>query len=184
MTKQVDTGMVAPDLIAAAAADAASVDMPAAAAVPGAPAAAAPVDHKAEALDLLQFATGLLFPLYPSLEKVYTPAVITKLADASGPLLAKYGLSMEALFGRFGPEIGFAIVAVPLIAPTVAAIRADRAERKAAAAAQAAPAPAAQPAPEPMPLRPAAPVKPSLDQKFPGLNAEKPSAPTVAKAKR
>lgn len=179
--------MIDPALLAAAAADTATAENAAqsGAAAPAASAAPQPVkDPKAEAADLLQFAGGLLFPLYPSLAKVYTPEVIDRLATASAPLLTKYGVNLEAVFGRFGPEIGFAIVAVPLIAPTVAAIRADRKQLEAAAVAPAAPAPAAQPAPEPMPLRPAAPVKTSLDQKFPGLNAEKPSAPTVAKAKR
>ena len=164
-----NSGLVAPDILAAAAADAATASegatAPAAAALPGAPAVAAPVDHKAEALDLLRFATGLLFPLYPSLEKVYTPAVVAKLADASGPLLAKYGLSMESMLGRFGPEIGFAIVAVPLIKPTVEAIRADRVPPAAAAAAPVKPA-------DPQPIEPAAPVKAPLESKFPGLNAD------------
>lgn len=177
--------MIDPALLAAAAADTATAEHAAQPSATAPAAAPQPVkDPKAEAADLLQFAGGLLFPLYPSLAKVYTPEVIDRLASSAAPLLTKYGVNLEAVFGRFGPEIGFAIVAVPLIAPTVAAIRADRAELQAAAAAPAAPAPAAQPAPEPMPLRPAAPVKTSLDQKFPGLNAEKPSAPTVAKAKR
>lgn len=186
MTEATDTGgLVAPDILAAAAADAAQGTP---AAQPGAdPAAAPPVapkDHKAEAADLLKFASGLLFPLYPSLAKVYTPEIIDRLSCAAGPLLEKYGVNLESMFGRWGPEIGFAIVAVPLIAPTVEAIRADRAALKAAAEPPKAEAADQVKPADPQPLAPQKPVKQPLDQKFPGLNADNPQPPTVRKGKK
>lgn len=140
----------------------AAADTPAA---PGAPAAAAPaapaavVDPHAEAVDLIEFANALLLPLYPSLAGVYTADVRARLAAVSAPLMAKYGMNL----GRMGPEIGFLLAVVPLIQPTIAAIRADRA------------AAAGQPAGSTLPVDPLA--KPNLEsgltEKFPGLADEK-----------
>ncbi len=86
----------------------------------------APVDHTQEARELIDFAHAALVPLYPSLEKVYTDDVRQRIAVAGGRLLKKYGVDMAALFGEWGEEIGFALVTLPLIVPTVQAIRADR----------------------------------------------------------
>lgn len=86
----------------------------------------APVDHTAEARELIDFAHAALVPLYPSLDKVYTDDVRQRIAVAGGRLLKKYNVDMAALFGEWGEEIGFALVALPLIVPTVQAIRADR----------------------------------------------------------
>lgn len=103
----------------------AAADVPAA---PGAPAAAAPaapaaaLDPHAEAVDLIEFANALLLPLYPSLKAVYTAEVRARLATVSAPLMAKYGMTL----GGMGPEVGFLLAVVPLIQPTIAAIRADR----------------------------------------------------------
>lgn len=137
----------------------AAADTPAA---PGAPAAAAPaapaavVDPHAEAVDLIEFANALILPLYPSLKTVYTAEVRARLAAVSAPLLAKYGLSL----GKLGPEIGFLLAVVPLIQPTIAAIRADRAAAAGAPAAPAVPA-AAGAVEEPGAVK--------LTERFPGL---------------
>lgn len=107
---------------------------------PDAPPAPEPLDPVQEARDLLDFAYDSLTPIYPSLEKVYTPAVRDRIARSGGKLLAKYGVSLADIFGAWGEEIAFAMVVLPLVVPTVQAIRADR-----EAAAAPAPAKPAQP---------------------------------------
>ena len=150
-------GLVPPDLLAAAAADAAASN-PETPAAPDAPPAAA-ADPAAESKTLIEFAYGLFSPVYPSLAKVYTPETRANLAAAAAPVLAKYGFSM----GKLGPEVMLALAIVPLIAPTIQAIRADRAaaapEKPAAAVVPVPPADATPPAVNPL-------------QSFPGINAE------------
>jgi hypothetical protein len=84
--------------------------------------APAPVDYNAEARDLVEFLHSLFVPLYPSLATVYSPAVRARIAATAGPLMQKYDFTL----GRFGPELAFGIVVVPLIAPTMQAIKHDR----------------------------------------------------------
>lgn len=113
----------------AAALDAAVV---AGAAVPGAvPGAAAPtaMGPADEAADLIRFSVAMLTPLYPSLERIYPAEVQAKLAGAAVPLLNKYGLTLSGLFEKWGPELNFAIVALPLVGETVKGVRADNAAR-------------------------------------------------------
>ncbi|HYD63319.1 MAG TPA: hypothetical protein VEC35_23385 [Noviherbaspirillum sp.] len=92
-----------------------------------------PMSPADEARDLIQFGLSLFAPLYPSLERIYTPDKQERLAQVTGPLMAKYNLSLGAIFEKWGPEINFAIVALPLAAETAKAIKADNAARKAAA---------------------------------------------------
>lgn len=105
----------------------------------------APVDHTQEARDLVEFAYTSLEPLYPSLAKVYTEEARQRIAVAGGRLLRKYNVDMAAIFGQWGDEIAFAMVALPLVVPTVQAIRADRAKAEAIAKAP----PPAHPNPPP-----------------------------------
>lgn len=114
---------------------------------PDDPAAQPPaeVDHTAEARDLLDFAYESLVPLYPSLAKVYTDDARQRIAIAGGRLLRKYGVDMATLFGQWGDEIAFAMVTLPLVVPTVQAIREDRAKAEAIAKAP----PPAHPNPPP-----------------------------------
>lgn len=132
--------------------------------------APAPVDYNAEARDLVEFLHSLFVPLYPSLATVYTPDVRARIAATAGPLMQKYDFTL----GRFGPELAFGIVVVPLIAPTMQAIKHDReqlakaAEAKAAqkgAVAGDAPGPAAAPAATVIAQGPAGPVPVQLYQK-------------------
>lgn len=92
-----------------------------------------PVDHTADAREIIDFACDSLFPLYPSLEKVYTEPVRQRIAVSGGRLLRKYGVSLADLFGAYGEEIAFAMAVLPVVVPTVQAIRADRAKAEAAA---------------------------------------------------
>lgn len=92
-----------------------------------------PMDAVQEALGVIQFGTTLFFPLFPSLAAVYTAERQQQLATVSAPLMQKYGLSLGTLFERWGAEINFALVAVPLARETVKAVKADNAARELAA---------------------------------------------------
>lgn len=92
---------------------------------PNAP-APQPADPVADAREIIDFACVSLFPLYPSLEKVYTEPVRDRIARALSRVLVKYGVSLADLFGAWSEEIALAMVTLPLIVPTVQAIRADR----------------------------------------------------------
>ncbi|MEC4722946.1 hypothetical protein RY831_27685 [Noviherbaspirillum sp. CPCC 100848] len=92
-----------------------------------------PMNPADEAKDLIQFGLSLFMPLYPSLEVIYTPEKQERLAAVTGPLMAKYNLSLGSIFEKWGAEINFAIVALPLAAETAKAVRADNAAREAAA---------------------------------------------------
>lgn len=109
---------------------------------PGAqPAGAQPagIDYGGEARALLDFVVSGVAPVYPSIAPIYPDEVRARLAVSLGALMAKYGLTLGDIFKQWAPEIQFAMVALPLVAPTVAAIRADRAAaRKAREEAEAA----------------------------------------------
>jgi pyruvate dehydrogenase E2 component (dihydrolipoamide acetyltransferase) len=162
-----DTSITAQSVIPAALIDQAKSDA-APAPAPGA-APAVPINWPKEGRELIDFTLTLLSPLSPSLAGVYPEAVRAQLAEHIGRVLEKYGLDMAALFGKWAPELGLAICAAPLIAPTVQAIRTDRAAR---AAAPAPAAPGAAPVPAAAPLVPVAPAEkpagPSDLQRFPG----------------
>lgn len=87
--------------------------------------AAAGMDYKAEALGLINFAAALFIPLFPSLEPIYTEPTRENLANVSAPLMEKYGWSMGSFFEKWGAEINFAMLAIPLSIATYRAIEAD-----------------------------------------------------------
>lgn len=150
--------IVSPHILAAAMAD-----KPATPGADPAPAAAEPaaaVDPLAEAVGLVEFFHALIIPLYPSLDGVYTPAVRGRLAAVSAPLMAKYGVNL----GKLGPEVTFLLTVVPLIQPTIAAIRADRGAAAGTPTAPVVPAAAAA-VEEPGAVK--------LTDRFPGLNDDK-----------
>lgn len=94
----------------------------------GAAPAAAPlvvVDWKGEAHDLVDFSTGLFFPLYPRLASVWTPDRCSALEARLALVLQKYNLNMERLLGRWGPELMLAATIAPAVLPTVNAVRDD-----------------------------------------------------------
>lgn len=95
--------------------------------------ATAAMDYRAEAKGLIDFAVTLFVPLFPSLESVYTEPARVNLANVSAPLMEKYGWSMGSIFEKWGAEINFAMIAVPLAIQTNKAITADMAARRAEA---------------------------------------------------
>lgn len=149
---------------AARAIDAEAAELEHAGPVPGAPAPAAQaVNWQAESHDLVDFATGMFFPLYPRLAGVWTPERCATLEHRLAAVLEKYKLDMGTLLGKWGPEIMLAAAIAPAVLPTVKAIREDNAERRAKAKekVRAAPPPDTPAAPPPPASdRPAAPPDP------------------------
>jgi hypothetical protein len=83
-----------------------------------------------EAQDVIEFAANLFFPLFPSLVQVYPKEVRENLAEVSAPLMEKYGITLGELFKKWGAEIRFGMVALPLASATVKAVKYDNMQRK------------------------------------------------------
>lgn len=119
---------------------------------PNAPPAAAPVDFMVDARGLCDFTAEGLGALYPSTLKVLDAEKRERFAAALAPVMEKYGLSLGAIFGRWGAEINLAFVTVTLAVPLANAIKSDRA----AIRAEQDQAERATRNPDPQPERPAA----------------------------
>lgn len=106
---------------------------------------------------VLEIAVPVVSEMYPSLAAVYTPEACGRVAGALGPVLAKYGIDLSQVRGRWGEEIAAAIICWPIAKATYAAIKHDVAVQKgkepvrAPDAASAPPAPPAPPASALMP---------------------------------
>jgi hypothetical protein len=74
---------------------------------------------------MLELALPLIGPMYPSLETIYTPDVRAQVAATLGPLLAKYGVNLEDMGGRYREEIAAAFVCGPIAIATYKGIKAD-----------------------------------------------------------
>jgi hypothetical protein len=88
--------------------------------------------HVNEAKMLFTVAREALGGFYPSLNKIYTDERIERIAVAAGPLLAKYNLTSGGILEKWGAEIGFAVVALPIAQETIKGVKHDRAVAKAA----------------------------------------------------
>jgi hypothetical protein len=86
---------------------------------PGPPAPAGDgADWMSEARDCVELLRSFLVTLYPATAAVWTDQACARLTAVTAPVLQKYDLTL----GRFGPEIAFAVVALPLISRTREAI--------------------------------------------------------------
>ena len=88
------------------------------------------IDNTSEAAELIEFAYDGLTPLYPSLINIYTLEVRAKLAARTGVLMNKYGWTTGGLLEKWGAEVGFIVVIIPLIGKTSEAIRVDSKARE------------------------------------------------------
>lgn len=95
--------------------------------------AVAPVDYGSEASMLLKALVGIAAPFYPSVPRIWTPDKQSAVAAAAAPVMEKYGFTLGDFMGQWGEELTLLIVAGPVVLETVDGIKADRAERKAAA---------------------------------------------------
>ena len=87
----------------------------------------------AELTTILQMASSLFFPLFPSLQTVYTHETCASLAGALVPVMVKRGWSVAGLTAGWGEEIALAIVAIPIGIATRDAVKADIAANEAKA---------------------------------------------------
>lgn len=88
-------------------------------------AAQAQINEVQELTTVLQLASSLFFPLFPSLQKIYTPEACATLAGAMVPVMVRRGWSVAGMLAGWGEEITLAIVAIPLAMSTSQAIKAD-----------------------------------------------------------
>lgn len=94
-----------------------------------APAALA-VDHVAEAKAVIDMGAELLGMVGPKTESALTEDRRQKIANAAGPLMAKYGLTLGVLFERWGAEINFLFALVVVGKPIAAAVISDLDDQK------------------------------------------------------
>lgn len=99
------------------------------------PAGAVPADYDFDndARELVTFAYEAFVPLYPSIAGVWHEERRGSLTRALGGLMRKRGWTAETLFIGWGAELTLAMVVIPAVVPTVRAIQADEAKRKAEA---------------------------------------------------
>jgi hypothetical protein len=76
---------------------------------------------------MLKVGVLILTPALPFLPSIYTDEAVGNLAAAIVPVADKYEISAGGLFGKYGPEIGLALAAGPLVVRTVIEFRAMRA---------------------------------------------------------
>ena len=100
---------------------------------PNAPPAAPVVDVVASAITearmMIDFLVSIGKRPFPSIEKVYDEKACQDVAMKLGPLLIKYNLAGGAWAERWKEEIGFGMVAVPLLFATYDAVKSDLAAR-------------------------------------------------------
>ena len=90
-----------------------------------------PGNEQAEVAWLITILAGLFAPVFPSLQKIYTPDTINSIAAAAVPVMAKRGWTTGALLGKYAEELALAAVAVPVALATWQGIKADVAAAKA-----------------------------------------------------
>lgn len=90
---------------------------------------AAPLNFTDEARTLVDLAAGTLQAIYPFV--TIADATRARLAGAWAPVLEKYELTGAGIFGQYAPEIGAAIVTVPIALQIRAAILAHKEPPKA-----------------------------------------------------
>lgn len=71
---------------------------------------------------------GILAMAMPELKNVYTEPACMQWGGAMSQVAEKYGWDAQETMSRFGPEIALTIASLPLIIPTVSAIKKKRAE--------------------------------------------------------
>lgn len=90
-------------------------------------------DTAQDIMGLINLATKLLAPVFPSLGVIYTPETNAALAGTLAPVLVKRGWKVANVAGKYADEVAFAMVAVPVILATYQGVRHDIRQHKAAA---------------------------------------------------
>lgn len=96
----------------------------------------APVDPVVEVRGWIDMALAAAVPMYPDLDRIYTPDAKDRLAKATAALLAKYNMTTGDLMGKYKEEIEFGLIAIPLGFVTFQVVKASNAKRAAEAKAK------------------------------------------------
>jgi hypothetical protein len=121
-----DLAATAPEAIEAAQAEAAALSM---------------ADQNSQAVfGIFELALPIVGEAFPSLNTIYTEEARGKIAAVLGPLLAKYGINVHEVGGRYKEELAAGFVCVPIAIATYKGIKADIAAREPAPKAVAQPA--------------------------------------------
>lgn len=91
--------------------------------------AAAP-DLAGELGGAITMAVGMLGPMFPSVQRIYTPEVVTAVSGSVAAVCNKHGWLQDGLMGRYGEEIGCLAVVGPVAVMTYKGIQADIAARQ------------------------------------------------------
>jgi hypothetical protein len=78
---------------------------------------------------IFDIALPLIFPMFPSLEQVYTADAQKAIAMSMGPLLAKHNIDLKEAGGKYKEELVAVMVCGPVALATYKGIKADIAER-------------------------------------------------------
>lgn len=78
----------------------------------------------------ITMAVGMLGPMFPSVQGIYTPEVITAVSGSVAAVCEKHGWLQDGLMGRYGEEIACVAVVGPVAFATYKGIQADIAARK------------------------------------------------------
>lgn len=90
------------------------------------PEQAAVTDYMTDARGVTDIIATSLGAIWPSTAVVLTDETRGKFAGALAPVMEKYGLSLGAVFGRWGAEINLCFVVAGFAVPLAGAISADR----------------------------------------------------------
>lgn len=78
----------------------------------------------------ITMAVGMLGPMFPSVQGIYTPEVITAVSGSVAAVCDKHGWLQDGLMGRYGEEIACVAVVGPVALMTYKGIQADIAARQ------------------------------------------------------
>ena len=80
----------------------------------------------------ITMAVGMLGPMFPSVQGIYTPEVITAVSGSVAAVCDKHGWLQDGLMGQYGEEIACVAVVGPVALMTYKGIQADIAARQSA----------------------------------------------------
>lgn len=78
----------------------------------------------------ITMAVGVLGPMFPSVQGIYTPEVITAVSGSVAAVCDKHGWLQDGLMGQYGEEIACVAVVGPVALMTYKGIQADIAARQ------------------------------------------------------
>jgi hypothetical protein len=83
-----------------------------------------------EITGLLEVASKMVGPMFPSVAKIYTPEICQAVGVAVAPVCEKHGWLQGGIGGKYGEELMALFIVGPLVWQTAEAVKADIAARK------------------------------------------------------